>query len=111
MRRDDPWTVLKEVPSSSYRTRVVGARHGMRADVPPQGNISFPQRVQHASLDRSNIGDRRCRVRAERVTHDIRNRRRWNRHHYQADIGRTRGVDDTSTQTGGNPGMADLVIA
>src|SRR5215211_2402541 len=111
MRGDHPDAIPKQVRPSGYRPGMVRASHRMRTDVPLEGDVAFPQTMQHAGLDRSNIGHCGSRVGAQGVTNDIRNPRWWDGNHNQTHVCRTGGIDDPSPKAGCDPGVADLVIA
>src|SRR5215216_3741419 len=94
MWRDDPATVLEEVGTGRHWTGVLGTSHRMRADVALERYVAFPQRVQNAGLDGSDIGYCGRRVCAQRVADDVWDRRRWNCHDDHTDIRRPWRLND-----------------
>src|ERR671913_2118365 len=77
MWRDDPAAVLEEVGPGRHRAGVLRTSHRMRADVALERYVAFPERVQNAGLDGSDIGYCGRRVCEQRVADDVWDRRRW----------------------------------
>src|SRR5215203_6324403 len=111
MWRDDPAAVLEEVGPGRHWTGVLGTSHRMRADVALERYVAFPQRVQNAGLDGSDIGYCGRRVCAQRVADDVWDRRRWNCHDDHTDIRRPWRLNDARAQAGSDSCVADLVVA
>ena len=106
VRRDDPGPVHEQLAVSGHGAGVVRTGHRVRAHVAGQVEGSFPQGVEHAGLDRADVGDGGVRVRPEALPHHIRDRARRDGDDDEADLDRVGGCRGAGPQPGRDDGVA-----
>jgi hypothetical protein len=106
----DPSPVNEQLAMCRHRPGVVGASHRMGTDIAAQIDITLPESVENPRLDRTDVCDGRIRIDLETVHHQVGNGAGWHRDDNKINICRDRRLDRAGAQTGGDPGVADLVI-